>query len=31
MDNGISYKNALSKALKIYDIDDIESNDILGI
>ncbi len=31
MDNGISYKNALHKALKIYNIEDIESNDILGI
>ena len=31
VDKGISYKNALSKALKIYNIDEIESNDILGI
>ena len=31
MSDGISYKNALAKALKLYNVDDIESNDILGI
>ncbi len=31
MDKGISYKNALFKALKPYGIDDIEPNDTLGV
>ena len=31
MDNGTSYKNALYKALKPYNIDDVEPNDILGL
>ena len=31
VDSGISYKNALFKALKPYGIDDVEPNDTLGI